>query len=75
MDFQKTNPNVKVGLVTFNNEVTIIGDGSADPVTINGDRLSNYDYLMDNATACSELTMNKVVDETAEDLMTKLYEL
>jgi hypothetical protein len=36
---QKNNPDRKLGLVTFNNEVTIIGDGTKDPVTIVGDKL------------------------------------
>jgi len=29
----------KVGVVTFNGEVTVIGDGTMDPVTIAGDKL------------------------------------
>lgn len=33
------NPNKVVGLVTFNNEVVVYGDGSEDPITITGDRL------------------------------------
>ncbi len=35
----------KLGVVTFNNEVQIIGDGSQDPVTITGDHLNNFEYL------------------------------
>jgi len=31
--------NRKVGVVTFNNEVTILGDGTKNPYTITGDRL------------------------------------
>lgn len=40
----------KVGLVTFNNEVTIVGDGIEDPQTIAGDKLDDYDYLLENGT-------------------------
>lgn len=29
----------KVGVVTFNGDVTIIGDGTKDPMTIAGDKL------------------------------------
>ena len=75
LNLQQTNPNVKVGLVTFNNEVTVIGDGTADTVTINGDRLNNYEYLLDNATACTQQTMNNSVGDTADNLMDKLYQL
>jgi hypothetical protein len=38
----------KVGVVTFNNEVTLIGDGSVDPQTITGDKLNNFDWLCEN---------------------------
>jgi len=38
----------KVGIVSFNNEVTVIGDGSTDPQIINGDKLSDYEYLLKN---------------------------
>jgi hypothetical protein len=43
---QKNNPDRKIGLVTFNNEVTIIGDGIKDPVTVAGDKLNDYDFLL-----------------------------
>ena len=32
-------PNRKVGLVTFNNEVSVIGDGTQGVTNINGDKL------------------------------------
>jgi hypothetical protein len=35
----------KVGLVTFNNEVQVIGDGAQDPQIVTGDKLMNYDFL------------------------------
>jgi len=35
-------PSRKVGIVTFNNEVTIIGDGSSN-ITISGDKLSSWE--------------------------------
>merc|ERR1719482_2043443 len=38
----------KVGIVAFNNDVTIIGDGLKDPQTITGDKLFNYDFLTQN---------------------------
>lgn len=36
----------KLGIVTFNNEVTVIGDGTANPQTIAGDKLFDYDFLI-----------------------------
>lgn len=41
-------PNRKVGIVTFNGEVTVIGDGTVAPQTIAGDKLFDYDYLINN---------------------------
>lgn len=38
----------KVGLVAFNHEVTLIGDATEDPQVIGGDKLENYDYLLEN---------------------------
>ena len=38
----------KIGIVAFNNQVTLIGDGTEDPQVINGDKLDNYDYLVEN---------------------------
>lgn len=40
----------KVGIVTFNNEVSVIGDGTENPQTITGDKLYDYDYLMENGS-------------------------
>lgn len=40
--------NRKVGVVTFNNEVTVIGDGAKNPQVITGDKLNDFDYLLKN---------------------------
>ena len=36
----------KVGLVSFNGDVTIIGDGSQIEQVISGDKLKNYEYKL-----------------------------
>ena len=41
----------KVGIVTFNNEVSVIGDGTKAPQTITGDKLTNLEYLKENGKA------------------------
>jgi hypothetical protein len=48
-DMKNATPDKKVGVVTFNNDVTVIGDGSKDPVIITGDKLYDYNYLLNNA--------------------------
>jgi hypothetical protein len=40
--------NRKVGVVTFNNEVCLIGDGTKNPQIITGDKLHNFDWLVQN---------------------------
>jgi hypothetical protein len=40
--------NRKVGIVTFNGEVSVIGDGSQDPQNIVGDKLLDFDFLLKN---------------------------
>ena len=35
----------KIGIVTFNHEVQVIGDGTQASQTITGDHLNNFDYL------------------------------
>lgn len=40
---KKFHPNRKVGLVIFNDDVVMIGDGMADPIFIAGDRLNNFE--------------------------------
>ncbi len=40
------NPNRKVGLVIFDSEVTIIGDGKRkEPLILAGDKLNNKEVL------------------------------
>ena len=41
----------KVGIVTFNNEVSVIGDGTKDPQTITGDKLNDIEFLKNNGKA------------------------
>lgn len=41
----------KVGVVTFNNEVTVIGDGSKPAQVITGDKLYDFDFLENNGKA------------------------
>ena len=43
----------KIGIVTFNHEVSIIGDGTKDSQTIAGDKLMDFNYLKENGKAQS----------------------
>ena len=65
----------KLGLVAFNNEVTLIGDGIEDPQVISGDKLDNYDYLVENGIEQAKLRMKNTVKTTQKKLTEKLMGL
>jgi len=46
IEMQKTHPERKVGIVTFNDEVCVIGDGNGNPEIIVGDKLFKQDVIM-----------------------------
>jgi len=39
-------PDRKIGIVCFNHEVTVIGDGTKASQTLAGDKLMDYEYLL-----------------------------
>lgn len=42
---KKSNPTRKIGIVTFSNDVVIIGDASDSPEIIAGDKLNKYNDI------------------------------
>ena len=65
-------PNRKVGIVTFNGEVTIIGDGCKVPQTIAGDKLFDYDFLVNNGVSEGAGRMQNVISQTKDKLVESL---
>ena len=45
--------------------MTVIGDGTKNPVTITGDKLKNYDWLVENGSKLAKDMMEKTVKETS----------
>ena len=72
---EKNSPNRKIGLVTFNNEVTVIGDGTKNPTTIAGDKLLNYDFLLQNGLECAATQFQKSIKQTKGQLEKTLLSL
>src|SRR3990167_10066042 len=68
----RQNPRVKVGLITFSNDVTIIGDGSEEPVTVTGDKLHSWDELQKIRSA---YTVKKSIKKVKDNLLGKLWDL
>ena len=61
-------PNRKVGLVTFNNELSMIGDGKGEPSIVAGDKLFNYDTLLQNAQVEGEKKMKESISKSKDSL-------
>ncbi|CAG9322630.1 unnamed protein product [Blepharisma stoltei] len=73
-EMQRGTPNRHVGVVTFNNEVTIIGDGS-QTVAITGDRLNNFDGLLNLVERKHNEYLGHTINETKEQLSGKVLGL
>jgi hypothetical protein len=59
---KKTHPNRYVGLVTFNNEVVIFGDGSSEPIVIAGDKLNRPEDIIE---AMKNANINRKIKDSA----------
>lgn len=68
------NPERKIGLVVFDNEVEIIGDGVEKPfmVTAADNMLNDYQKLLTNGQAQAGERMNKAIRETKESLLARV---
>ena len=71
-ELQRSSPNTKICLITFNHEVTVWGDGSQEPLIISGDKLSNYEQLVKEAQSYNTV---KPIGESIEKLREKLFSL
>jgi hypothetical protein len=71
-EIAKKNPNKRVGLVTFSDSVTLLGDCGEPPLVIAGDHLKNIDYLMEQGP---KNVLKRPVHEALEDLITSLWSL
>lgn len=66
-------PNRRVGIVTFNSSVQIIGDGSQPVVDISGDRLSSQEELLQAGQGSPSLTIP--IKDARQALSAKLFSL
>lgn len=65
----------KLGLVAFNNEVTVLGDGTQAPQIVTGDKLEDFDYLIKNGSEQGKLRMQHKIGETSKKLTEELMGL
>lgn len=71
-DLCLSTPKRKVGIVTFNNQVDIIGDGSLPSKVITGDKLSDFDELLSSGLKDAENYLSKPVSETKEQIKARV---
>lgn len=57
----KKYPERKVGIVTFSDDVEIIGDGSATMNLVKHVQCDDYDFLLENSSACSTILLSKPI--------------
>lgn len=57
-------PNRKIGIVTFNGEVSVVGDGSQAPVILAGDKLFNQDLLLEAGYKEGKTRMTQTVKDS-----------
>ena len=68
-------PNKRAVLITFNNDVTIFGDGTQEPQVITGDTLSDYEKLVSLGTAGLKYEQLKPLSESLGRLKEKIKNL
>jgi len=64
--------NKRVVLITFNNEVVVVGDGISDAVTIAGDKLNDCDKLMEIGKGGLAIDKIKPIKDSKPALSKKL---
>ena len=61
--------------VTFNNQVTVLGDGSKDPCLLDSDLLSDFDSLVEKGEDLAETMLSQPVSSTAANLSDRVFSL
>lgn len=68
----REQPNKRVGLVSFASDVLLTGDGIQESRVVAGDKLSQFDELMQLG---SDLSLERPISETKGAVSTKLATL
>lgn len=68
----REEPATKVGLITFNDEVTVVGDGSLPPITVAGDRLSSWTELNELGDT---LSLHEPLSESKDGLLEQMWDV
>jgi len=64
-----------VGLVIFDDVVTIFGDANSDPVIIAGDKLNSFDTCLNAGNEAFKVLLSKSLGETCDNILSKFSKL
>lgn len=73
-EMQQATPNKKIGIVTFNGEVTIIGDGYSQ-LSLAGDKLMDYEKVVSSVQGKHDEILGRPIGATKDQLCKRLLEL
>eukprot|EP00499_Haloplacidia_sp_CaronLabIsolate_P015706 CAMPEP_0196768958 /NCGR_PEP_ID=MMETSP1104-20130614/233_1 /TAXON_ID=33652 /ORGANISM="Cafeteria sp., Strain Caron Lab Isolate" /LENGTH=932 /DNA_ID=CAMNT_0042139039 /DNA_START=47 /DNA_END=2845 /DNA_ORIENTATION=+ len=68
----RETPTWRAGLITFNEDVRVVGDGSAPTQVLAGDRLADYEHLK---SAGEDYPLARPVSESRASLVERLFAL
>mmetsp|Transcript_41405 Transcript_41405/g.36772 ORF Transcript_41405/g.36772 Transcript_41405/m.36772 type:complete len:124 (-) Transcript_41405:1168-1539(-) len=68
----KIHPDRKAGLVVFNDDVLIVGDGLSNPITITGDKLNKHDICLNQGIEAYQSHMAKPIADSSKQIIDKL---
>jgi len=70
----KNAPNRKLGIVQFESDVSIVGDGSQHPEILSqySPAMNDKEFLIKNGTKQAAVKMTKTISEAKSDLVNKV---
>lgn len=71
----KEAPNRKVGFLTFGTEITLIGDGTQNPLVIPSNLMNDFKGIMDFIGGYSQTYLSKTVKDNSIVLLEKLAKI
>ena len=74
-DMKKKYPLRKVGIVTFSDDIKVVGDGTAPVLNADSNTFNDYNALLKNGKTFADTQLSKPISETFESLYAKVKSL
>ncbi|CAD8124473.1 unnamed protein product [Paramecium sonneborni] len=72
---QEKNPEKVVGLVTFNNEIVVYGDGSQQPIVLSGEQLHKEEEIKRIINQNSKQMMQNSIEKQGDTIIKRFQQL